>query len=393
MNTVLFLTLYPVVPARHGGQHRALNLINLYKSLGYEVEHFFSVVEPDSATWKELSCDYELVPTSFINNHDYGKLQDLYDFISGEYFRTEKSIKDKLLSVISHKNVKIIHVEQPWQMAAIHELKVNNRQIFQDITIVYGSQNIEYKLKESVLSELPDSNLIINDVRECEIDAARNADIVLAVSESERKELIDFGAKNVILAQNGISRRNIISGDLSCFSEVLPEKYLIFVGSAHQPNLDGFMRLIGPALGCIPMGEKIVIVGTVGDLIQQHPDYIRWLKLNQSKVIFIKNVSDSQLESLIQRASAFVLPILSGGGTNLKTAEALFSKKAIIATSTSFRGFDDFIDESVIISDDKLSFREAIRNHHLISHTRSKKLDSLLWDSCFETFKNHLKGL
>ncbi|MEH0742558.1 glycosyltransferase family 4 protein [Vibrio cholerae] len=393
MNTVLFLTLYPVTPARHGGQHRALNLIKLYESLGYEVEHFFSVVELDSATWKGLTCSYELVPTSYINKHKYGRLQDLYDYISGDFFRTDKEIKDKLLSIIKNQGVRIIHVEQPWQMAAIKVLKEENSDLFSGVCIIYGSQNIEYKLKKSVLTELPNCSEIIDDIKKCEIDATQTADIVLAVSESEKEELASFGARKVILVQNGISARTIDNIDSDCFSSFLPEKYIIFVGSAHQPNLDGFMRLIGPALGCIPMGEKIVIVGTVGDLIQQHPEYARWIKLNQSKAVFIKDVSDSQLESLIQRASTFVLPILSGGGTNLKTAEALFSKKPIIATSISFRGFENFIDDSVVISDEKSSFREAIRNHHNISSTRTNDLDSLLWDSCFESLKKHLKGI
>jgi hypothetical protein len=56
-----------------------------------------------------------------------------------------------------------------------------------------------------------------------------------------------------------------------------------------------------------------------------------------------------------------LLPITQGEGSNLKTAEALLSGKPIVATSHSFRGYEEFqYLPHITIADDPREVKAAI---------------------------------
>jgi hypothetical protein len=75
----------------------------------------------------------------------------------------------------------------------------------------------------------------------------------------------------------------------------------------------------------------------------------------------IGEVGPFTLDCLIENAACLLLPITYGGGSNLKTAEALLSGKPVIATSAAFRGFRQFADvPGVAIADDKTRFTAAM---------------------------------
>jgi hypothetical protein len=56
-------------------------------------------------------------------------------------------------------------------------------------------------------------------------------------------------------------------------------------------------------------------------------------------------VSGDDIESAILASSGVVLPIWEGGGSNLKTAQALLSNKCVVGSEFSFRGFEQCADE------------------------------------------------
>jgi hypothetical protein len=65
---------------------------------------------------------------------------------------------------------------------------------------------------------------------------------------------------------------------------------------------------------------------------------------------------------LIANAHALPLPIGYGGGSNVKTAEALAAGRPIVATGAAFRGFDEYRSlPSVTLADTPLAFEAAIR--------------------------------
>lgn len=88
-------------------------------------------------------------------------------------------------------------------------------------------------------------------------------------------------------------------------------------------------------------------------------------------------------------AHAALLPIDFGGGSNLKTAEALASGRWIVATSTALRGFEPFHDEPGIVrADNAAAFHDAmaeiIRRAPLaLSPEERLKREGVFWDRCF----------
>ncbi len=120
--------------------------------------------------------------------------------------------------------------------------------------------------------------------------------------------------------------------------------------------------MIGGALGCIPPHMNMVVVGGVNVLFDNHDEFIKWKDLNKHKIKQLYDVTDGQLQVILNGSQAILLPICSGGGTNLKTAEALVSNKYIIGTEVSFRDFESYIDESVCIARTRKEFQSAIRN-------------------------------
>jgi glycosyltransferase involved in cell wall biosynthesis len=107
-------------------------------------------------------------------------------------------------------------------------------------------------------------------------------------------------------------------------------------------------------------------------------------------VKFFADVSDLELSAIKQDCHGVVLPIRHGGGTNLKTAEALALGKWIVATSTALRGFEEFLSaDGVVIADNPADFRHAIRQvlqrpPFELSETSRAARDALYWDRCFD---------
>jgi glycosyltransferase involved in cell wall biosynthesis len=99
-------------------------------------------------------------------------------------------------------------------------------------------------------------------------------------------------------------------------------------------------------------------------------------------------VGEERLQRYIRETDVVVLPIRSGGGSNLKTAEALYARKKIVATSFSFRGFEAFRHfPGVHVADNPDSFEramlKAVQDSEVnYSWQQRKQLERLLWTNC-----------
>src|SRR5207245_2359774 len=84
-------------------------------------------------------------------------------------------------------------------------------------------------------------------------------------------------------------------------------------------------------------------------------------------------------------AHAFILPLLGGSGSNLKTAEALWSRAWIVTTRPAFRGFDEYLKlPQVVLSEPGSGFGSAIatvlqRAKPDVGAEQSAMLDALTW--------------
>jgi glycosyltransferase involved in cell wall biosynthesis len=166
--------------------------------------------------------------------------------------------------------------------------------------------------------------------------------------------------------------------------------FVMTVGSAHPPNAEGIVYyLTKGGVFSVPPIQSIAICGGVSNLVFSSPEYQKYLAGNSARVHFFADIGDDDLWALKQCCHGVLLPLRSGGGSNLKTAEALALGKWTIATQKALRGFEAFSSaEGVIMVDNPAGFRrsvrEVLRSPPLeISAASRAARDGLYWDRCF----------
>jgi hypothetical protein len=139
---------------------------------------------------------------------------------------------------------------------------------------------------------------------------------------------------------------------------------VLFVGSAHPPNWTGFNDMIGKGLGFMPYDARIVVAGSICDYFEREissgsldiGDVTFWLRAFSAG-----RLSEDRLGALIHESDIMLLPITEGGGSNLKTAEAILANKKVVATRHALRSFEWFAGfPNVWLADNASDFRKSI---------------------------------
>ena len=98
-------------------------------------------------------------------------------------------------------------------------------------------------------------------------------------------------------------------------------------------------------------------------------------------------------------APCTILPIFHGGGSNLKTADALAGGGAVIATRKALVGYEDVVSEcpdAITVVDSPLEFRDAMRSVVNIARTgrhATRRTQHLSWASRLSPAPKALAGL
>src|SRR5207245_3808081 len=140
-------------------------------------------------------------------------------------------------------------------------------------------------------------------------------------------------------------------------------RHAYFVGSYHLPNFDGFVRMAGPDLGYLPPDAETCVVGDVCHLLRD-PEvggFGPFPGANASRLQLLGAVSDEDKAALLDLVNVILLPVTCGGGSNLKTVEALLARKPIVATRYAFRSYEEFQDlPHVQLADEPDEFKRSI---------------------------------
>ena len=169
----------------------------------------------------------------------------------------------------------------------------------------------------------PHFYLKMKRVRQNERDAVLYSDRFICISERDRslyqqhyQHDVDLVFPVTLLDQyNGASKQTT-------------EQYLLFVGSYFAPNIEGvewFAKNVAPSINI-----KTKIVGNGMEKLKDNmfPD-----------IIEIIGRADN-LSLYYTEASAVILPIFSGSGMKVKTAEAMMYGKPLIGTDEALQGYN-----------------------------------------------------
>jgi hypothetical protein len=391
---ILILCTYPIANPKHGGQLRVRHIDDAYSLAGHDVQVVgvlgSSSYEPEAGFLPYPS--QEQLTRALVNTFL------MEDYALGQLFQQDEQCRRHLASLIKTQP-DIIHVEQPWLFgfAMQYAATLKNRP-----QLIYGSQNTEWRLKRDIVETyqgLAVAKQCADLVKSVELQAVTQADAIVCVSQADSNWIASNTDRPIILAPNGVKAwQSTPAGQQEARTISQGYRYALFCASAHPPNMTGFFELFGGGFGSLKPDEKLVVAGGASYAIAGDPRVHRSAKLAE-KTTTAGMVSQPCLEGLLDQASCIVLPITQGSGTNLKTAEALWSGKHIVATTVAMRGFERFMNApGVHLGDEPASFKRALRRAMsaapiTLSQDDLSARQSVLWQNCLASLISAINHL
>ncbi len=354
---ILVLSQYPIYPAIHGGQKRTAAIVAFYKKK-HSVTHV-AISWPD--TYKEQStspCSKQFVVTDKRLLTQLQLHPERADLLLGQSLSTRSKISRDLRSIIESFNPDFIHIEQPYLVTPVNSIlrEVTHRPI-----VVYGSQNVEYLLKEAIYQHIlsrKDLRYLLSQTKSTEDAASKIADINLGVSridiETLRQRADVWRPWSWVLVGNGTDQ---IANSIPKDELHTSQSKIVFIGSAHPPNYIGIEELLYDTR-FLGKNNVLWLIGGVANYFYEkyEKDDLFWVGK-----IATGQVDEKNLQTHIEQADIIVLPINTGGGSNLKTVEAIYARKKIVSTTFAFRGFEQYKTfPNVYIADTPDEFKDSI---------------------------------
>lgn len=246
---------------------------------------------------------------------------------------TEKSFygldfmeKKRILQCIKEEHISIVFLDS----SKLGGLAMLIHKHFADVRVITFFHNVEADFERTVLKlskkwyfayriGLTDYN---------ERLAIRSSDIIICLNERDSSRLKEkYGRKAdeiiPVTLDSTINEESLNQHDIS---NDIP--HLLFFGSNFPPNIEGIKLFVEKVM---PKVNGVLTIAGVG------MDQLKSCFLNKPRVEvrgFVENVDD-----LYGSADIVVLPIFSGAGMKVKTAEALKYGKYIIASDEALEGY------------------------------------------------------
>jgi len=205
-----------------------------------------------------------------------------------------------------------------------------------DTPWVFSTQNVDGQALGTVAQTLAPGSLawlrarnLAHEAATTERRAARRADGVLCVSESDARHFAALGADPVVVAPNGVD------DELFAVPPVPPDgaRVLFFGRMDYAPNAIGLLRFAReawPRIAAARPDAELAVVGA--GLAPAAADELRALP----GVRVAGEVEDLRAE--IAAARLVVVPVWQGGGTRLKVLESLAAARPVLGTELGVSG-------------------------------------------------------
>jgi glycosyltransferase involved in cell wall biosynthesis len=387
LGTLLVLSTYPIRKPRHGGQLRSAALMVEYNKVYSKVVR---TAVFNSSVYSKKEYDKHDIPSPAELTSLIVETPELEAWYLGESPANSPEVKKRLTSLLEELKPDAIVFEQAYMYLGMQQLLY---ELDLKTPLIYSSHNVEADMMNDIFTT--QNNQLEFSAQLEQLEAAeklltKSAVGTIAVSDDDAQKFQAWGAQNVLIQGNSTSplthsllkrlRVRRIMKKLNITS------YALLVASSHRPNVDGFIDILGTRLGYIPENSMIFLAGDLGRAL--HPavaaDDPQWNNLFWNRVLNWDRVSPATLSALITESTCIILPITSGGGSNLKTAEAINSGKPVIATTTAMRGFEVFGSlEKITVVENQSDFRSELSQ--VLSNRsvdeKSPESDHLLWSS------------
>jgi hypothetical protein len=339
---ILQMTTYNVDKLDHGGKLRCHHIRRALRQ-------FFDV-QTLSFEWGN-SVDVSTIQVILDQSYwgDFGIDGPLSDWGICTYLDKDTACYQKVCSLVREYKPQVILLEQPFLWPLIERF-IRDEVLGSDVKLIYSSHNIEIGMKRKIYNDLYSVELAdryAEYVDGMEKASIRSCNVAMAVSQTDAAYVEALApGKPVRVFLNGHSQPSSTSEDDKWRARFTDHaNNWVYVASWHPPNINGLRDLVMElAKRSDSISSNVLwVFGGVGLGLQattpgfKQEDY-PWLRI-------MGPVGGDDIESAILASSGVVLPIWEGGGSNLKTAQALLSKKCVIGSEFSFRGFEQCADE------------------------------------------------
>jgi glycosyltransferase involved in cell wall biosynthesis len=326
----IVVNTFQLTPVTSGGQVR---LYGLYRALArYADVHFINLGSASSAhTVRELHphLTEEVVPSSAAFMQAERDLRQVVNASVGDLAAAlyPNTLPDWVRAISqSTRTADAVICSHPYGYPTVHEAGWQGK-------LVYEAHNVERDLKQGIYAGQP---WPVGEIETLERNCARAASHITACSESERDRLTalyGLTAQQCAVIPNGIALDLVPYTSPSARASVqkrlgLRKPVALFMGSAHQPNVEAAELILQAAALCTEF--DFALMGSVSHQLGRNhvPRNTRLLGV----------VNDTEKSLWLKVASIGLNPIISGAGTNLKLAEYAAAGLPIISTQFGARG-------------------------------------------------------
>lgn len=282
----------------------------------------------------------------------------------------------------------IIWLEQPWLLPLVHAVGRSAK-----AKLVYSSQNMERELKIILCGFYgggkSSDKALVDEVGRVEREAASTADLVFSICGADQAAMRRlFGVESVLLP-NGSGLSGLVADQRSKYRELFSGKhrYFGFAGSSYLPNQEGLAVLATPSLAFLPPDVRIAIAGSLGPALDHHRRFLRQWSVNIHRINRLGFLDDPDYAQFCLHLPCTIVPIFHGGGSNLKTADALVTGSPVIASRESMVGYEDILDidpRNLTVVDTPGEFRAAMTENlqaRPVSPIVTERSRALSWSS------------
>lgn len=386
---ILQVTTYDVERPDHGGKLRSHQIRRSLRkrfdvqTLSFEwsdhVDTSTLAVKLDQAHWDACGIDGTL--------SDWGICS---------FLETDEACYRQVRALIGRYEPDAVLIEQPFLWPLIERFLCDGV-LGHGARVIYSSHNVEIDMKRKIYQDTypPDvASRHVAHVDAIERGVIRACSAAIAVSASDAAYVAEICPEKPLRVYfNGHSRLVSTAEDCKWQARFASQsRNWVYVASWHPPNINGLRDLVG---ALATLGNRndcaLWVLGSVGNGLEATtPGFdataYPWLHI-------VGPVSGEDIDSAILCSSGVVLPVWEGGGSNLKTAQALLSGKCVLGSEFSFRGFEHCMEEagvSLTRDADGLA-RLVVNTIPQANYARSGNVHALEWESILESLPGFIQ--
>lgn len=338
MQRILQITTYDVEVPDHGGKLRSHHIRESLRS-AYDVQTL-SIEWGDEERTDGLSVVLAQAKMAELKLNGW-----LIDLGILSYLEAFPTIYSAICEAVRSYAPDIVLVEQPYPWPIVERM-IEDGTLNAGTRKIYSSHNVEIDMKRKFYADLftpEEAQEHGNRIERIEQTAICDCDVMLCTTQLDYDFSQAFNTQAPArIFKNGHRLAPAPQAALDDWQArfASASKNVMFVGSMHPPNINGLRDLLAALPSDFAQTDtKIWVLGGVGPALAGMSNFD---PAAQPYVKLVGFVDATDIDAALELSDAILLPIWEGSGSNLKTAQALLTDKTVIASTFSFRGFEEF---------------------------------------------------